>query len=234
MQIMNLSPETFWFNNVDQAQRHFNVRKQIAMAMNQMDGNGINFFFVADDVVLDSIFELVPGSERRRYFQVKADCYLDPAMAVKTLEMAETRSDCMIGAHVAIAIGYRRALGDTGFNDLFGNGERFKVDLSLARYMDQTTGPLSDPNTVIPGDYRYMRNHPSYPAGGKNGAQGENCICVAPDVYSGLGAGYKNQSESGLRATLVAAYFRATGTKLTNAEQTEVKFVKTDRVRTLP
>ena len=241
----------FKFTDVAHAGKHINIRKEIVGAMNQMQNNGIDFVFTArhNDVVLPSPYmRLIPKLGIPQFgalgylFEVCPGAPLKPADAVALIEIGTTRNDCLTGAHSAVLIGHRRALGDVAFNALFPVGHLLKIDGKI-RFADP---PMSLPATTtppvvirqhIPGDVLYMQNHPDYPKSG--GEQGENCICVGADSYSGLGNGYQNLSQAALKEKLIVAFDRAfedefVPRKMTRAEREQVRFTDLSRIRILP
>jgi hypothetical protein len=104
---------------------------------------------------------------------------------------------------------------------------------------DETGGSVGDKDTLVPGDYIYMKNKDDYdrhapsPPGGVY--VGENCIYYGLDSSGAAkfgGLGLSDLTESDLRAALKFAYETDCAPHTVANPDTEIRFTIIGRIKT--
>jgi Protein-glutamine gamma-glutamyltransferase len=135
-----------------------------------------------------------------------------------------TRGECAGAVTAAILMGAAGdgVLAEADFNTVHAKGS-LKLGFATGSSWEKHTYFATDKTTFVPGDFIYMVNKSDYLTKCPNGFwQGENCLYIGGDKYSGLGIDSK--SEDDMRTELAKGYKRDTKTDVPNPLSDHIKW----------
>lgn len=142
------------------------------------------------------------------------------------------RGECAGALQICTFMAVAGALGAKGFDSIHPQGS-LEIGPWGAAYRKHS-GPVMDYQTMIPGDYAYIKNKDDYSTIDPSGSwTGENCIYIGEDSsgtarFSGMGL--DNMTEAQLRAALKKAYDKDCAPRKVQHPQTEIRFTEMRRL----
>ena len=247
---MNCSTETFVFANDNKASQNFTMRNKAVETMNAMNTGAMDVGYYNAATVPP----VYPRSGNTFYDPVASSwsvgTYWRPShdwdpwswvflQKVRTSahnainNFTPFRGECAAALEICLFSAADDAVGATEFNMIHGDGS-----LGLADWgsdFDSHCATATDMETLVPGDYVYIKNKDDYLTWAPDGYwQGENCITMGENAakkatFGGLGENMKTEAE--LRTALKSAYEADCAPHTVSDPDTEIRF--TDRNRTI-
>jgi len=148
------------------------------------------------------------------------------------------RGECAGAMEICIFTAADTALGTSQFNAIHPTGSLGLANWGSDWWMHM--GTMSDTNTLVPGDYIYMKNQDDYATRATNSPalwQGENCVYQGLNAsnvgtFGGLGGGMSYLTEDTMRNSLKAGYERDCPPPGVTNPDTAIRFTVRYRAKT--
>jgi hypothetical protein len=247
---MNCSTETFTFTDDSKASQNFTMRNKAVEIMNAMNTGTMDVGYYNASATPpvypragNTFYDTAASSWSVGTYWRPADIG-DPWSWV-FLQKAGTsahnainnvtpfRGECAAALEICVFQAADHAIGAAEFNTIHPAGS-----LGLGNWggdFGTHCAAATDMETLVPGDYVYMKNKDDYLTWAPDGYwQGENCICMGENAakeatFGGLGENKKTEAE--LRAALKAAYEADCAPHTVTDPDTQIRF--TTRSRTI-